>query len=958
MPDRRNGAVAVVLIAAMVLSIVVVPAGPIGGAAAAGDGTTVVAADGSGDYTTIQNAVNNSTSGDTIQIEPGNYSETEGDRDPIVVAKSDLTIRGDPGDATRGPGPDAPYIDADDGTTFELTRAATGTTITGIAGDDVLIGAELGGYGESGLTYSNVELVQSELSRVYFGITAAEGSTSAYENVEISGNVFEEPRYDNPSIEIGNVADSRQEYVYENLTISNNRIRNPVIVGNNHETDYRNITVSDNRMGPLTLEFFGDNADAPAKHGYGTDPSTVDGVTVARNDFAYVDAEDAITLRMAGAFNPRYENVSVANNTIESTGSNDVRHGIWLEVNNSQGAVYDVDVHDNVINESDNDGVVVQTAGDDGTPKVPTVSTTITGNEIRNGGDNAIQFVQSTEAEHGLAAPFEISRNVFAGNGYGITNNVTGGDVDARNNYWGAADGPASRADGSLEDPVTGVPADGSGQTVSENASDAGVSNVRFDPYLTAPPGTGEATFSITVDSTNGPVIEGDTVSVDATVTNDGNAAGTQTVTLSTDATERDSTELTLEEGDSSSVRLQWASGTGDAGTYTATVATEDDTDSTGVTVQTSDQGSPTATFTSSPETPETSDTVSLDATNSTDPDGSIDAYEWDVDDDGTYEFTGETNSTSFPKPGDYPVTLRVTDDDGTYTSTTRTVSVRSAEDDSSNDDGDDGDDSDDSDDSDDGDDGDEDDSSSSGWTGGGSPFVGGGSSPGSDSSESSDSSDSPDESDDVVEALADRAPEEPGVQVPIEASPLEELAFENESVEESGDVVVEPLDDPPTTLTDEFDPEAVVAATEIDVPEAATTEQATVRFRVFETEFDDGDLDSLQVVRVHDGEPQRLPTNASTGANGTITVEASTPGFSTFAVVTTGTERTPADETATPTPALTATPADQASQQTATTTPAESEGSGGLPIAGMLVAMLALLLAGASARSRTSGSE
>ena len=60
------------------------------------------------------------------------------------------------------------------------------------------------------------------------------------------------------------------------------------------------------------------------------------------------------------------------------------------------------------------------------------------------------------------------------------------------NNYWGAADGPSSPRTVALEDPETGALADGSGDAVSRG-DEEGVSNVRFDPFLEAPPSAAPA---------------------------------------------------------------------------------------------------------------------------------------------------------------------------------------------------------------------------------------------------------------------------------------------------------------------------------------------------------------------------------------------------------------------------------------------------------------------------------
>ncbi len=77
---------------------------------------------------------------------------------------------------------------------------------------------------------------------------------------------------------------------------------------------------------------------------------------------------------------------------------------------------------------------------------------------------------------------------------------------------------------------------------------------------------------------------------------------------------------------------------------------------------------------------------VRLDAAASFDPDPSpevragddgIVAYAWDLDNDGQYDdASGRTLTVNFDTPGDYPVGLRVWDDDGSSTATTQVVSA------------------------------------------------------------------------------------------------------------------------------------------------------------------------------------------------------------------------------------------------------------------------------------------
>ncbi|SEO38056.1 Succinylglutamate desuccinylase / Aspartoacylase family protein [Halogranum amylolyticum] len=69
-------------------------------------------------------------------------------------------------------------------------------------------------------------------------------------------------------------------------------------------------------------------------------------------------------------------------------------------------------------------------------------------------------------------------------------------------------------------------------------------------------------------------------------------------------------------------------------------------------------------------------DTVTFTASASTDTDGEIATYEWDLDGDGRFEQTGDTAELTLNACGDYPVTLRVTDDEGATQTTGLTVST------------------------------------------------------------------------------------------------------------------------------------------------------------------------------------------------------------------------------------------------------------------------------------------
>ncbi len=75
--------------------------------------------------------------------------------------------------------------------------------------------------------------------------------------------------------------------------------------------------------------------------------------------------------------------------------------------------------------------------------------------------------------------------------------------------------------------------------------------------------------------------------------------------------------------------------------------------------------GVPVAVAQATPNPGVVGQTISLDGSGSFHQDASknIDSWEWDLDDDGIFDATGPVVTTSFPALGNYPVTLRVTDD-------------------------------------------------------------------------------------------------------------------------------------------------------------------------------------------------------------------------------------------------------------------------------------------------------
>ncbi len=90
----------------------------------------------------------------------------------------------------------------------------------------------------------------------------------------------------------------------------------------------------------------------------------------------------------------------------------------------------------------------------------------------------------------------------------------------------------------------------------------------------------------------------------------------------------------------------------------------------------------PKSSFTISPTPAQPGQTVTFDGSSSTDVDGGIAKYEWDLDGNGTYETNSGNNpivKTSFEKVGVYTIHLRVTDEQGQTATSNRALAVDSS---------------------------------------------------------------------------------------------------------------------------------------------------------------------------------------------------------------------------------------------------------------------------------------
>lgn len=214
--------------------------------------------------------------------------------------------------------------------------------------------------------------------------------------------------------------------------------------------------------------------------------------------------------------------------------------------------------------------------------------------------------------------------------------------------------------------------------------------------------GPGECSVDIT--GTNSPVTIGDreahTLEINATVGNSGIRPGNQTVTLSVGAVERDTREVEFSAGESRQLTLEWAVTESDIGNHTAVVAASNYSDSRPVRIRTDTAPPAVGQIEFVPCTPEcdgdpivatpndstpvnlTQDQSYRVASDASDPDGSIESYEWTID--GEIVSNAETFEHTFESTGEHTVSVTVMDGEGAMVTVPIEVEELASDDDDS----------------------------------------------------------------------------------------------------------------------------------------------------------------------------------------------------------------------------------------------------------------------------------
>jgi hypothetical protein len=180
------------------------------------------------------------------------------------------------------------------------------------------------------------------------------------------------------------------------------------------------------------------------------------GDTVVR-DLVANDSETGVAVSASGT-------ATVSNVTVRDVALDGVSTGVLVSTDDD-AALSDVNVYRNVVNASAT-GVLIE-----GNSSVPVSDVGVRQNLVANATTAGVRTTSATDP-----TGVRVTRNFLRDNDpYGIQNENGGGTLTAWLNHWGDDSGPGSLGT-TVTDPVTGEPADGSGDNVSEN--------VRFDPWL------------------------------------------------------------------------------------------------------------------------------------------------------------------------------------------------------------------------------------------------------------------------------------------------------------------------------------------------------------------------------------------------------------------------------------------------------------------------------------------
>ena len=304
------------------------------------------------------------------------------------------------------------------------------------------------------------------------------------------------------------------------------------------------------------------------------DNSSISGLNVSDNP---VDGDDASS----------YIDGSV--NALDARHTSDTRVEDVVVSNNSHGGTPAIRVRGDSSNVSVENASV--SAAESGAVEVTDTTDGVNASNITIGADGPSNATMTFEA-HGVvvsatSAPPDNSQATAIGRYFDATNLTASAFLDVSLHYAaGDVTGVDESTlglwhhDGTSWSELQGSTVDTGARTISANVTEFST----FGGFGANTPDP--ADFSVEIVGTDVPVDEGEELAVTVAVENVGDQQGTQTVTLTDfDGRQQDSVDVTLASGNSDTVTLAWSTEVGDAESGSVTVQSENDTDTTSVTV-------------------------------------------------------------------------------------------------------------------------------------------------------------------------------------------------------------------------------------------------------------------------------------------------------------------------------------------------------------------------------------
>ncbi len=457
-------------------------------------------------FDTIQNAINNASTGATVNVTAGTYNET------VVINKS-INLVGDPDSAKVGPGPNAPILASNLTKDFAIkfTEGASNVTVKGFVireYNDTGIGASMSNPEPS----RNLVIRDNYINNITdFGISTGHPQSEMHSRWRITNNVIDDTGFEaihlantlnsaidgnfirggtNPPIKGVGTTNSSWGIVVESLSWDNN-------------TTLSNITVENNTVtGPFDgegISVFGTNLSAETS-------AVVDNISIYDNTITNAGEaggpSGAIDILVWPRTIPTTENVSLRDIEVVSNEISQSTNGIFYE-NVTNGLIAD--------NRIEGGGRGLDLNGISG-------DVVIHNNTITNATNGGIRVTANS-----ALVKLAVRQNRLNGNSPFGLRNLNATQLNATHNYWGASDGPSGDFNGSGDAVVGNV-------TVSPFYSDADLSTLMVED--STPPIISNATI-IDADGNND-VSDSEQVDIFVNVTDEN--SGVRTVTADASA--------------------------------------------------------------------------------------------------------------------------------------------------------------------------------------------------------------------------------------------------------------------------------------------------------------------------------------------------------------------------------------------------------------------------------------